>query len=156
MLNLKNYTSSVPANTSIAHIENKLAVYGASTISKWFDSDGRTAGLYFVLITNTIAMTYKVPANVNKVEKRFLANRARPPKTKVDQDRVRDQAERTAWKIMSDWVDIQLSLIDVDQVEASEVFLPYIFDGQETYYEHLKNSNFKGVPQLQHNPVNRV
>jgi len=156
MLNLKNYTSSVPANTSIAHIENKLAVHGASSLSKWFDSDGIVAGLCFVLTTNGNVMTYKVPANTNKVEKRFLANRSRPPKTKEDKTRIRDQANRTAWKIMSDWVDIQLSLIEVDQVEASEVFLPYIFDGESTYYEYLKKSNFKGVPQLSHNPVNRI
>jgi len=156
MPNLKNYTSSVSARSSISHIENKLSVYGASSISKWFDSEHRTAGLCFVLVTNGIAMTYKVPANVLKVEKRFLANRSRPPKTKVDKDRVRDQAERTAWKIMSDWVDIQLSLIDVDQVEASEVFLPYIFDGESTYYEYLKKNKFKGIPQLTHNPVNKA
>lgn len=156
MSNLKNYTSSVPARNSISHIENKLAVYGASSISKLFDSNGGVLGLCFVLTTNGIAMTYKVPANVNKVEKRFLANRSRPPRTKEDKDRVRTQAERTAWKIMSDWVDIQLSLIDVDQVEVSEVFLPYIFDGKATYYEYLKNSNFKDIPQLEHNPVNGV
>jgi len=156
MPNLKNYTSTVSARQSISNIEHKLAIHGASSISKWFDANGCTAGLCFALLSNGQAMTYKVPANVDKVEKRFLANRSRHPKTKEDKERLRKQAERTAWKIMSDWIDIQLSLIEMDQVEASEVFLPYVFDGQETYYEYLKKNNFKQIPQLTHSPVNRI
>lgn len=156
MPNLKNYTSTVSVRQSISNIEHKLAVHGASSISKWFDDCGCTAGLCFVLSSNGKTMTYKVPANVDKVEKRFLAKRSRPPRTKEGKEKLRKQAERTAWKIMSDWIDIQLSLIEMDQVEASEIFLPYLFDGNETYYEYLKKNNFKQIPQLTHDPVNRI
>ncbi|RLI55299.1 MAG: hypothetical protein DRP09_10255 [Candidatus Thorarchaeota archaeon] len=153
MPNLKNYTSSVPAKTSIAHIENKLAAYGALSISKWFNDDGSVAGLSFVINNNGIAMSFKIPAKVDRVEKRFLANRSRPPRNKEEMSRLKAQAARTAWKIMSDWIDIQLSLIDVDQVDATEVFLPYVFDGNSTFYEHLKNDGFKSLAQISHNGV---
>ena len=62
-------------------------------------------------------------------------------------DKIRDQASRTAWKLMQDWIEIQVSLIEMRQVEFLQVFLPYVWDGQQTYYSYLKEGNFKLLPE---------
>lgn len=56
-----------------------------------------------------------------------------------------EQAERTAWKIVQDWVEVQMSMIQMQQAEILQVFLPYLFDGRRTYYQALKDSNYAGL-----------
>lgn len=57
----------------------------------------------------------------------------------------KDQARRTAWKILYEWVQIQVSMIQIEQVEIMEVFLPYAYDKEknETYFEKIKANGFK-------------
>ena len=59
---------------------------------------------------------------------------------------LREQAERSAWKILSDSVDIDLSLVEINQVEFLQKFLAYVMvDGKtkETFYDRLKTNGFK-------------
>jgi len=45
------------------------------------------------------------------------------------------QAERVAWRIIREWLRGQLSLIEADIVDISEIMLPYLLqrDGQTLY-----------------------
>jgi hypothetical protein len=58
--------------------------------------------------------------------------------------KIKEQSERTAWKLLSDWVDIQMSLIELDQVELIEVFMPYLYDvaKDQTFFEKMKAEGF--------------
>lgn len=58
---------------------------------------------------------------------------------------IKEQAARTAWKLLADWIDIQLSLVELDQVEMLEIFMPYIYDAvkEQTFFERMKDSGFK-------------
>jgi hypothetical protein len=139
---LKNYTSSVPAVTSINKIENKLVVHGAKNISKLY-KDKKLAGLAFTMPVGSSELSFRLPSRVDNVATVMKAEIKRPkPGTFA---RIEAQAERTAWKILSDWVDIQMSLIELQQVEFVEVFMPYAYDhlNDETYYEKVKKGDFK-------------
>jgi len=61
--------------------------------------------------------------------------------------RIKEQAERTAWKIVADWVDAQMAMIELSQVELMEVFLPYLFNRQtrQTYFESIKARGFQNL-----------
>ncbi len=145
-MNLKNYTSSVPIITSIGKIEHRLAQAGANHISKSYapDNSGRPIGIVFQITINNYPMTFKLPAKTERVFEYFVKQRARPPKQK-QLEAIRMQADRTAWKILADWVDIQISLIQLEQAEAMEVFLPYSYDvrSDKTLFEKIKETNYK-------------
>lgn len=36
-------------------------------------------------------------------------------------------------------------MIQMKQADTLQVFLPYVFDGKRTYYQALKESNFRGL-----------
>lgn len=142
-MNLKNYTSTVSVINSINKIEHRLAQAGASLISKVYDKD-RPIGMLFQLMINGNPITYRLPAKTEKVFDYMKLQRKKPP-TRVQLDAIKQQADCTAWKILSDWVDIQVSLIELDQAQPTEIFLPYTFDHKSsmTFYERLKENNFK-------------
>jgi len=140
---IKNFTSTVPVSRSIQHIEDCLIRHGAHNILKMYDADKKLESLCFIISVDGKDVPFKLPASVNKVEKVLRSAVKRP--TKNTYQNIKEQAERTAWKLQSDWVDIQMSLIELNQVEIMQVFLAYVyFPAQKvTYFEKLKDSHFK-------------
>lgn len=141
---LKNYTSSVPASRSQAFIERKLVQHGARAIQKTYGPDGRVDAMCFSIPIEGRDVFFRLPARVSNCEEVLRANlssRARPETVK----NIPDQAERTAWKIVSDWVEAQMAMIELAQIEVMEVFMSYIFDGEQTYFEALKKKGYKGL-----------
>ena len=139
---MKNYTSQLSVEKTISLIERALAKAGASNILKNYDG-GAISSISFTLFDLMFGKTYliRLPANVDAVEKILFRKIKRPRKETIR--KVREQAARTAWKLMLDWVEVQLSLIELEQVEALQVFLPYVFDGEKTFYSALKENNFR-------------
>jgi hypothetical protein len=142
-MNIKNYTSSVPVERSVMLIEHQLSRAGASTISKWYDENKDLAGISFQIVTNGIPMVFRLPAKWKECEKVFVREIRRPTPQKTQS--AKEQAQRTAWKILYEWVMIQVSLIELQQAEVIEVFLPYYYDPgtDKTFFERLKGSGFK-------------
>lgn len=143
---LKNYTSSVSAARSISYIELNLAKNGARQILKEYDSSKRVSGISFNIPIDGKDMFFKLPAKVAECEKVLKANlssRARPETHK----KIVQQAERTAWKILSDWVEAQMAMIELAQVEVMEIFLPYVYDPirKQTYFERIKDNGYKAL-----------
>jgi len=140
---LKNYTSSVPAARSIAWIERKLADHKASQILKDYDPEARVASIAFIVPINGTKFPFKLPARVYECEKVLMGHIRRPRQDTVK--RVKKQAERTAWKIVADWIDAQLALIELSQVEFMEVFLPYLYDPakKQTLFEMVRKNGFQ-------------
>ncbi len=139
---IKNYTSGVPPEKSILHIERALVSHGAKNIFKNYGS-GRLIGFAFGIEINGKEVPFKIPARIDRVEKRLKETVKKPHKGTMK--RIGEQAEKTAWKILADWVDIQMTLVDLDQVELMEVFLPYAYDAikNQTLFDKVKNGTFK-------------
>ena len=137
---LKNYTTEVPAGRSISYIEDLLVSFGASHINKEYEN-GRVTALYFMLNVDKLrTLPFKLPVNVDRV---FAWLRKRMPNSK---DKVlMDRAERIAWKQQYELLHLQLGSLELQQLEVLQVFLPYVYDPQlkETFYDKLKNSEFK-------------
>lgn len=144
-MNLKNYTSDVPVSRTVARIEEVLAQSGACSVSKEFGPDGSVLALRFELETpNGKNVFIRLPADPDKVFK-VLSKEVKKPKAGT-MDRIREQSARTAWKLMQDWVEVQVSLIRMEQAEALEVFMPYVLVSRhQTLFQQLKESQYKAL-----------
>lgn len=142
---MKNYTSKVAAEETVTDIEELLIRAGARSIAKEY-SGGGIAALNFVIMcpeTNR-PLGVRLPADVEAVF--GVLKRNRNPKVRRRSDNaLREQAKRTAWRLMFDWVAVQLSLIEMKQAEAMQVFLPYLWAGTGTFYQSLKESKFAAL-----------
>lgn len=138
---IKNYTSTVPATRSVNRIEEQLVRQGAKNILKLYNNK-RLTGVAFIIDVNGKETPFRLPARIDRVEARFRSLIKKPRKGTLD--KITEQAERTAWKILSDWVDIQMSLIELDQAELMEIFMPYIYDHRkdQTFFEKMKDTGF--------------
>ena len=141
---MKNYTSSVPISRTSSRIEECLAKAGASGIMKEYDK-GKLSALCFRLRMPTGKdLAVRLPANEVEVYNVLVKAVKRPRNGTVE--RLRDQAARTAWKLQQDFVEVQLSMIEMRQTDAMQAFLAYVWDGKQTFYQALRQNNFKMLP----------
>ena len=141
-MKLKNYTSEVPANRSIAKIENLLVQVGAKNINKQYEN-GSLTSFTFLIDLNGQTSIFKLPSKINSVFK-VLMNEVKRPQSNTEETK-RKQAERTAWKIVCDWVEIQCAMIQLGQVELAQVFLPYHYNPKldRTLWERVQEGELK-------------
>ena len=137
---LKNYTTEISAMKSVGEIQGKLVAHGASAIMINYGADKQPESLSFIVPSGQGDIPFQLPANIKKVERILLNMRSRKPKEwqsdyKQVMDRIQKQAARVAWRILKDWVDAQLAIIETDMVTLEQVFLPYmqVKDGQSLY-----------------------
>ena len=57
------------------------------------------------------------------------------------------QALRVSWRIVKDWVEAQMAIVDTKMVTLDQVFLPYVImpDGR-TLYERVRDARFVLLP----------
>ena len=109
-MKIKNYTSSVPANTSVMRIEQLLVKAGAQDINKKYEGQELKA-ISFLMMVGGNVIPFKLPAKIKSVEKVLMSQIKRPqPGTR---DRIKAQSERTAWKLVHEWVQIQMTMIQL-------------------------------------------
>ena len=140
-MNLKNYTTEVPASRSIEYIERLLVEFGASNINKSYEN-GSCTGISFIVKVDGNNVPFRLPAKVKNV---FIWLKKKKPN---GQDKnLLAQAERIAWKQQYELLHLQLGMIEMDQMEKMEVFLAYVLNVGEnrTYYETLKEGKFKAL-----------
>lgn len=141
-MNIKNYTSGVPVEKTVSRIEQILADFGAKAIGKNYES-GRLISLTFQIEIRGKDVLIKLPANPQAVFDALAKEVLKPHSGTME--RIKFQADRTAWKIQQDWLEIELTKIRLGQAVPLQAFLSYIWDGNQTYYEVLDAKNFKGL-----------
>jgi hypothetical protein len=142
---LKDYTTEVPAKKSAEQILSNLVNHHATGVGMTYGPDQVPTSLVFGISTPQGELSYKLPANIEKVYQLLLKMR----RSSWDEDvqkKVHAQAARVAWRILKDWVDAQLAIIETEQVTITEVFLPYMIianTGNKTVYELMTDKGYK-------------
>lgn len=143
-MNIKNYTSTVAVNLTVARIEQLLAEAGVSSVSKDYEQGTLMALSFCIPVPTGKPMTVRLPANAAAVFETMKKEVKRPRSGTME--KLKEQSRRTAWKLMQDWIAVQISLIQMQQADVIQVFLPYLWDGERTFYHHLKAGGFKQLP----------
>lgn len=145
VVNLKNYTSDIPASRTIANIESYLAQCGITGIMKEY-RDGRVIALIFKAPDVGGDRTIKLPSDVDATQD-FLWNKHQEDskRNRRTRDDFAEQAEKTAWKVMDDWVRVQMTLISIQKRSVTEVFLSYVMVGKQTFFEKLDGQKFRAL-----------
>ena len=141
-MNIKNYTSKVPVSQTISRIEQILADFGAKAIGKNYEG-GKVSSITFQLAMNGKDFLVRLPADPEAVYRSLRAEVKKPHNGTLE--RLQQQCDRTAWKIQQDWLEVELSLVRLNQKEPLQAFLAYVWDGKRTYFHHLKERGFKAM-----------
>lgn len=135
-----NYTTTVDAFKTVSEIEYILMKHKAKSIMKEYDGETIT-GLSFLIDTGIQQIPVRLPVRIDECLKVLKKEKKENPRKQIKD--TRDQAERVAWRILKDWVEAQMALLDIEMVRFEEIFLPYIetTNGQ-TIYERLEEKQF--------------
>jgi hypothetical protein len=143
---LKNYTSEVPVDVTIPRIEKFLISAGADGIQKMYTSERLTAIMFLIDFEPGRQVTIRLPSNADKCTDALWKDyQMSVPKGRKTREDFLDQGERTAWKLVQDWCEVQISLIKLKQVETLQVFLGYVWDGEKDFYTQVKTSNYRAL-----------
>lgn len=129
---LLNYTTKVDVYATLGVIQGQLVKHGAKKIMQDYDDDGHITALAFMVDTPAGPRGIRLPANVEAVHAVLIRQ-----KVKCD----RDQAERVAWRIVKDWVEAQMAILESEMVQMDEIFLPYMLNNSgQTVFESYRNN----------------
>lgn len=131
---LLNYTTKVNVYATLGEIQGQLVAHGAKKIMQDYDDEGHIAALSFLIDTPAGPRGIRLPANVDAVHAVLTRQ-----KVKCD----REQAERVAWRIVKDWVEAQMAILESEMVQMDEIFLPYMVNGQgQTLFQAYRSNQF--------------
>jgi hypothetical protein len=125
-----NYTTEIDVHKTIGEIQRVLAKAGATAVIVDYNGQGEPQALMFLIKFHDEAVSFRLPSRWEGVLRR-LHNDPKVPRG----FRTETQARRVAWRIMKDWVEAQMAIIEAGQAELVEVFLPYAVtnSGQSLY-----------------------
>src|SRR5512142_2224367 len=139
---IMNYSTTVPVEKTLFEIERLLSKAGSSKIARDYSEDGKVTAFYFAIPTKRGELSFRLPCDADSVY-RVLAEQ-HPAMRWDTKKRLREQADRVAWRIVLDWTKAQLTMINLEQVKPEQAFLPYAYDARtgQTLFEKLEHNNF--------------
>ncbi len=135
-----NYTTEISAARTVGEIQNILARAGAASIRVDYQ-DKEPDAVIFMLMIGYAPVEFRVPSRwqgVHSILHRDDSPGMRPKfRTEV-------HARRVAWRIVKDWIEAQLALVESGQATLPQLFLPHAIraDGQTLYEVVAANPRF--------------
>jgi hypothetical protein len=135
-----NYTTKIDPIKTIAEIQQTLVRHGARKIVTDYDTSGLPVGITFYIELDNRPILFALPCNwegvLNALKKDAKVSKSMQTK---------EQAVKVSWRILKDWVEAQMAIVEAQLALVTEVFLPYAVtkDGN-TLYKYIAEKN----PQL--------
>ncbi len=143
-----NYTTKVAPRVTAAQLQATLGNKGAKRVSVDYNDSGEPIAIEFMIEVAKSPVWFRLPCNIEGVHDALY-------KQKIERKyKTREHAKSVAWRIVKDWVEAQLAIVEANQAEMAEVFMPYVIDKDGvTMYARFKESHVK---QLNAAPDNVV
>lgn len=115
-----NYTTKVPAARTASEVQALLVGAGARGVAFEYGEADTIIGMRFAMPTPYGLRTFRLPINAQGVEETL-------EEQKVSRSlRTPEHAEKVAWRIIKDWIEAQLAIIQSRMVTLDEVMFPYM------------------------------
>jgi hypothetical protein len=145
---IKNYTTEVGATRTLAEIQEMLIEAGASGILLE-SKDRAVVSVSFEIVANGDVYRYRLPCRHFGI---FMLL-----KDDVSAQRVMrgkgikfgvEHCRNVGWRIVRDWLDAQLALVEADMADLREVMFPYMLSKEgKTVYEVFGGNRLLGMKE---------
>ena len=130
------------AQKTVTEVMGLLVAKGADEISIVYDDDRQPAGLKWTVQSPRLGRAaFALPCNIDAVFVKLTEQRVMV----TSPESRRQQAIRTSWRILKDWVEAQMALLETGMVTMDEIFLPYMLSGGQTFYQALVAGEFRAL-----------
>jgi len=128
-----NYTTSVEPDKSAIECIGILTKHGATHAGLAIGEDRMPDGIEFVIRTQFGPRQYSLDVDAAGAQK-VLMKAWRD--CKIERRYTEPvQARRVAWRVMKDWLEAQMALVEIGLRDLPQVMLPYMkVDGNHTLY----------------------
>jgi hypothetical protein len=141
-----NYSTTIPAKRTVGECTDLLAEAGADAIGLTYEGP-RSArvptGLRFQIMTPAGPQSFVMPVNIDAVAKLLAGALERGELFRkgglpLSRYATREHAVMVAWRIIRDWLEAQLAIIDAEMVTLDQVMLPYLQVEGGSLYELVR------------------
>lgn len=138
-----NYTTSITCEKTIMEIQKCLVKHGATKIVTDYTDQIPTA-VTFCLILNDKLVAFSLPANYSGVLKSMQNDPKVPKRLNTD-----EQALKVSWRIIKNWVEAQMAIVEAQLADIAEVFLPYaITKSGTTLYKEIESNGMLMIESI--------
>ena len=140
-MGLLNYTTKIDPDKTAAEIAKCLSMHGAQAVMTEYDPEhNHVSALSFRIKMGEQSIGFRLPCDwrpvlgvlIQQYDSGKLGRRNGRP------DRL--QAVRVSWRIVKDWVEAQMALVETQMVTTAEVFLPYaVMKDGRTLAQHAQS-----------------
>lgn len=136
-MSLLNYTTKIDADKTAGEISKMLAKAGAQAILTEYDETSTyIKSISFRINLEGNVISFRLPSDWQPVLEVMQRDGKIPRSFKTQ-----EQAVRVAWRIVKDWVEAQLALIETRMVTTTQVFLPYaVMKNGQTLFENVSQN----------------
>lgn len=137
-MTLLNYTTQKDADKTAGEISEMLRRAGARAVLTEYDEKGDyISSLSFKMLVGGSEIAFRLPCDWRPVQNVLQEQKRRNSRVNPSQE----QSIRVAWRIVKDWIEAQLAIIETKMVKTEDVFLPYaIMKDGKTLAESIQSN----------------
>jgi len=132
-----NYTTKIDSYKTITEIQQILARNGGKKMIIDNNDAGLPVALTFCVDWQGSPLAFALPCNFEGVLK-AMKKSSKVPRSLCTEE----QALRVGWRIVKDWVEAQMAIVEAQLASVAEVFLPYaVTKSGTTLYKHIETDS---------------
>jgi len=140
---LLNYSTKIPAAKTAGEIQQILAAHGAKAVMIEYGDTGSAEAISFKIKHGENDLGFSLPivpeAVLRVLQRQYTGGKLRSHQGSPD----REQSVRVAWRILKDWIEAQMAILETEMVSIEQIFLPYLIGrNNKTLYKTMVEHGF--------------